>query len=118
MDVLHTLRPLAGGRLLERLAEALVEVSSDVARIGQPGSVTLKLTVKRVGDGTPEVLIEEAITKTAPKRKARGAILWAVEGGLHQEDPRQPRMDGFEVVDAGPGAVRDVDSQGPITREA
>ena len=117
-DALHTRRPLAGGRLLERLAEALIEVSTDVASIGQPGAVTLKLSIKRVGDGTPEVIIEEAITKTAPKRKPRGAILFVVDGDLYQDDPRQPRMQGFEVVESGAGAVRDIDSQPHITREA
>jgi hypothetical protein len=92
-DALQTINQLAGGYLIERLAEALVEVSAEVAQIGQPGAVTLKLAIKRVGDGTPEVVIEETISRTAPKRKPRGAILWAVDGGLHQDDPRQSRMD-------------------------
>lgn len=116
MDALYTLRPLAGGRLLERLAEALIEISGDVARIGQPGAVTLKLSIRRIGDGTPEVIIEEVITKTAPKRKPRGAIVWAVDGDLHQQDPRQPRMQGFEVVESIPSTVRQIDDEPPAVR--
>lgn len=112
----RTINQLAGGYLLERLAEALVEVSAEVAQIGQPGAVSLKLAVKRVGDGTPEVVIEETITRTAPKRKPRGAILWAVDGGLHQDDPRQPRLD-LRSIDRVDPETRRVDDSAPITRE-
>lgn len=116
-EALDIIDRLAGGYLIEKLAEAVVEISSEVATIRQPGAVGLKLAIKPVGDGTPEVLIEETITPTRPKRRPRGAILWAVEGSLHEDDPRQEQMFPSVVAGSEP-TTRRVDGGQPITREA
>lgn len=116
-EALETIDRLAGGYLIERLAEALVEIGHEVAAVRQPGAVTLKLVIKSVGDGTPEIYVEETITPTRPKRRPRGAILWAVEGGLYQDDPRQEQMFPSVVAGSEP-TTRRVDGGQPITREA
>ena len=118
MDALGTISRLGGGHLLEELAEALQRTAEDVVETGQTGSVTLKLLVKAAqGIGNPMVSVEESLARSAPKRKPRGAFLYALGGELHARDPRQTEM-VFQVVDATTGEIRDAGDAGNVTREA
>lgn len=107
MDALQIIMRLGQGHLLEELADALQRTAEDAVETGQPGAVTLKLTVQPIGGvGDPMVGVIEQLSRTAPKRKARGSILYSHEGALHESDPRQAAMD-FRVVETAPAVVRE-----------
>ena len=93
MDALAVLQRLSGGQLIPDLAEALVLTADEVVNTGKPGTVTLtlKVSTKRAGDVV--VVIDETIARRSPQRDPRGAYFYAVEGGLHSQDPRQTVMD-------------------------
>lgn len=118
MDALGTIARLANGHLLDDLADALERVAAEVAETGKPGSVSLKLAVKPLGEpGNPMIAVEEEIGRTPPKRPTRGAIFYAVDGGLHRDDPRQTRLP-FRAVAADEGDVREETGGAPTVREA
>lgn len=107
MDALAIIARLGQGHLLEELADALQRTAEDCVETGQKGTVTLKLIVTSLGGvGDPMVGVSEEISRTAPKRKARGKILYSHEGVLHEHDPRQTEMD-FRVVETAPAVVRE-----------
>jgi hypothetical protein len=118
MDALATIARLAGGHLLNDLAEALEVVANEVAETGKPGAVSLKLAIKPLGEpGNVMISIEEEIGRTPPKKSRGGSIYYAVNGGLFSSDPRQTRMP-FRSVPAEAPEVRE-DGDGPSTvREA
>ena len=61
-------------------------------------------------DSLQFVLARLGHVRMPPKKAAQGAILWALEGQLHSQDPRQARME-FRAVDTQT-AVRDVGHTG------
>lgn len=118
MDSLGTIARLANGHLIDDLAEALERIAAEVAETGKPGSVTLKLAVKPLGEpGNVMVAIEEEIGRTPPKRPARGSIFYSVEGGLYREDPRQTRLP-FRAVANEAADVRETEDGPTTVREA
>ena len=106
MDALAVLQRLGSGRLMEELHKALTQTAAEVVETGNPGTVTLALRITTKGQGNPMVVIDESVGRTPPKKAAQGAILWALEGQLHSQDPRQARME-FRAVDTET-AIRDV----------
>jgi hypothetical protein len=92
MDSLATLQRLGSGKLLEELHAALVATAEEVVTTGKPGVVTLTLKVSNKSQGDPLVIIDESLARRSPKRASRGAIFYAVDNGLHREDPRQTVM--------------------------
>jgi hypothetical protein len=117
MDALGTIRRLASGHMLEDLAEALSRVAEEVAETGKPGAVSLKLSVKPLGEpGSVMIAIEEEIGRTPPKRSRGGSIFYSVNGGLYSEDPRQTRLP-FRRVDTPESDVREPGSEPATVRE-
>lgn len=118
MDALAVLMRLRGGRLLEEWIDALQVTADDVVQTGQAGSVTLKLTIKPLGNpGEVEIAIEDLLSKAPPKKKPHPVIFYAVDGVLHKEDPRQTRMH-FEMVETQRAAARETETASAATREA
>lgn len=117
MNALAILQRLASGRLVEELAEALTVTAQEVVATGKPGTVTLTLKVSTKGQGNPLVVVEETIARAAPRRDPRGAIFYAIDGGLHRDDPRQPHLE-FRTVDHATGEIRDSNGGDYAEREA
>lgn len=107
MDPLAILLRLGGGQTLEDLATALVTTAEEVVATGKQGSVTLKLTLTNKHQGDVLLIIDEVISRASPKKDPRGAVFYAVDGGLYKEDPRQTPLD-FRTVDTATGEIRSV----------
>lgn len=77
----------AKGRTHDELSESLRDVVVAVQEIGKAGTLTLKLTAKRVNDG--QVQVEAAITTKLPD--VAQASIWFVtpDGELTRDDPTQ-----------------------------
>lgn len=116
MDGLAILQRLGRGTVIPDLTDALNKTAEEVVATGKPGTVTLTLKVSTKSIGDPFVAIEESIARSAPKKDPRGAFFFAVEGGLHREDPRQSQID-FRTVDRETGEIRDRDDLAVAVRE-
>ncbi len=116
MDILAVLQRLGSGRMMEELHEALLATASEVVATGKQGTVTVSLKVSTRQIGDPLVVVDAVISRSVPKRAPKGAFFWAVDGALHQEDPRQLRME-FRTVDTE-GQVRDVNTPENVERSA
>jgi hypothetical protein len=108
MDALAVLQRLGSGRLLEDLHTALVTTAEEVVATGKPGKVTLTLTVSNRSQGDPLVMVDETVSRASPKRDPKGAVFYAVDGGLHREDPRQLPL-VFRTVDSD-GVIHNTDN--------
>lgn len=117
LDTLDILRRLGRGETLHDLAAALTSVATEVVETGQPGSVTLTLKLSTREQGDTMVQIAESITRKTPTPVSRGQFLFAVEGWLYSEDPRQRRFE-FTTVPAAEPDVRQAESNQPTVREA
>ena len=116
MDPLSTLQRLGQGRLIEELHQALVATAEEVRETGKPGAVTLTLKVSNAAQGEPMMVITDQITRKSPSKAPRSAFLYAVDGELHREDPRQTRME-FRAVDVTSGEIIEPTDHAPEIRE-
>lgn len=83
---------LGQSEFLQDLAVQIAAVSTDVARLRQPGSVVVKLKISPApGTATGVVVIEE-IEPHHPKELSKGAQVFVVDGKLYHEDPTRPRL--------------------------
>jgi hypothetical protein len=115
MDSLTTLTRLGGGKFLDAISEHLAAVAADVVRTGKKGSVVATITVEQF-EAEPEVIVTATVQPKPPSEKPQAAIFFALDGELHREDPRQPRLD-FRVVNETTGEIRHV-ADAPDVREA
>lgn len=116
MDGLAVLQRLGRGTVIPELVDALARTAEEVVATGKPGQVTLTLKVSTKSIGDPFVAVEETIARSSPKRDARGAYFFAVEGELHRDDPRQARID-FRSIDRDTGEIREPDDAAAAVRE-
>ena len=96
MDPIQMLNSIGRGRLLERIGEYLSEIAEITAANGSPGTVTIKLKVTKGGAPNvvePLVVVTGSVTKTMPREADEASLFYSVEGSLHREDPRQPKLD-------------------------
>jgi hypothetical protein len=107
MDSLAILQRLGSGQFIDNLAEALIATSDEVVKTGKPGTITVTFKVSTRGQGNPFVTIDEAVKRASPKEDPKGALFFALEGGLYREDPRQIPLE-FREVDRGTGEIREV----------
>lgn len=107
MDALSVLQRLGTGQLLEELHAAITNTATEVVATGNPGKVTLTLTLTTQDQGDPTIIIAPSIGRTMPKRDVRAAIFFSIDGDLHRDDPRQARLD-FRTVDTTTGEIRDL----------
>ena len=113
MDALGVIQRLGSGKLIDDLHFALVDVSEQVANAkkGSKGTVTLTFEITKDTEDAM-VSIIETISRRPPKSEPRGAFFYALDGGLHREDPRQPSMD-FRILESdSPIEVRDIKGAG------
>ncbi len=119
MDNLQVLQRLGTRHFIEELAQTLKEVSNEVARTRRKGAVTVKFSIAPGADDGVSVIVNEEIKRTPPVKDSRGAFFFAVDGELHDGDPRQPQME-FREVDRITGEVITVDGNSTVisVREA
>ena len=118
MDALNVLQRLGRGHLIDELHAAILAVAEEVVATGQPGAVTVTLRISHDAKYDPAlVIIAEEVKRTPPKGAAKGAMFYALEGLLHDRDPRQPGLPEFRVVLDGHG-LRAPEDPGLVIREA
>lgn len=101
---------------LTDLAAAIQTVSEDVARLRQPGSVTVKLKIAPAAGSDIAVIVSETITPTPPVELSKGAHVFVYDGKMYDTDPRIQRLPmtmverqvTVEEVLAMPAKVEDV----------
>lgn len=121
MDAYQVVSRIAQGQLLEKIEDSLARVSADVVATGESGVVTITLKVSHLPKAGPNaVAIDEQISTRPPRRKPLGSMFYAHAGALHKEDPQQPQLEPFRVVeqtDPRTGEIRQVASGDPTVRE-
>lgn len=91
MNISEMLKELDHGRTHERLSEELSEVIEAVSETGQPGVLTIKLTVKREGS---QAMVELDSTPKVPKHPHHGSLYFFSKrpGRLTRQDERQTEL--------------------------
>lgn len=106
--ITDTLRHLRGGVFQDEASEALAALVKIVAETGKPGSLTLKLDVKRISK-SGAMTIKDTITVKAPKEEAIETMLFStVEGNLVTEDPHQMKL-ALKQVQSATADVKTID---------
>ena len=117
MDAFGAVQRLGGGHFVDELYAAILRVSEEVQATGRTGKVSVTLTVSRPKGGDPAIVtVEEAIRIALPASEATGSFFFAVDGELHQRDPRQPELP-LRVVD-GTVATKQMEHPDRTVREA
>lgn len=107
-----TLRLLDGGAFLDRASTEMNELVRRVDETGKPGTLTIKIDVKRASAGA--MSITPHVSAKVPEPKPDPTLLWAtVEGNLTVDNPSQQRLD-LRHVDPETGELRSV-ATGPRT---
>lgn len=103
-----TLRDLRRGTVVTELEEGLAEVVRAVEETGKAGKLTLTLTVKPISIGsvgTATVAIHDDVKATLPRERP-GTVMFAADGVLTRNDPRQPEL-GLRTVNPATGGIHD-----------
>ena len=104
---IETLNRIEGGCFMDDVGQRLSELVLAVDQTGKPGSITLKIDIRRATAGAMAVKGKVSIKK--PEQPAFEALLFPTpEGNLLAEDPRQQRLELREVVDQNTGEIRQV----------
>lgn len=113
MDSLSVLQRLGTHRFIDELAATIAEVGTEVAQTRKKGKVTVTFTLSPGADDGVSLVVAEEIKRTPPVKSPRGAYFFALDGELHDGDPRQPTMD-FREVDRRTGEVVTVDGSSTV----
>lgn len=113
MDSLAIVQRLGTRRFIEELAGVLAEVGNEVTQTRKKGKVTVVFTLSPGADDGVSLQVAEEIKRTPPVKNSRGAYFFALEGGLHDADPRQPQLD-FHSVERTHGEVITVDDRSTV----
>jgi len=98
--ITDALRHLRGGVFLDEASEALASLVQSVNETGKPGSITLKLDLKRVSR-SGAIAIRDSIILKGPKEEPMETMLFStVEGNLVAEDPHQMKLSLKQVTTA------------------
>lgn len=107
--ITDTLRHLEGGCFLDDASKALADVVKAVDATGKPGSVTIKIDVRRATAGA--MAISGVVTKKTPAEKRIEALMWGTpDGNLLTENPAQKKLDLKPVaVEEKPASLKQAD---------
>lgn len=118
LDAINALQRLEQGELIDKLYEAINEVSDEVTRAAQKsgagkvtkGKVTLTLDIEhdRTWDDLQIVVLGQ-ITKGVPKTQPQGATFYAFQGSLWRDNPRSDPLPSFREVLREEPEGRDID---------
>jgi len=100
-----TVAQLRAGATQEELSEQLSEAVNMARETGKPAEVTLKITVKPVGDGQYE-LRDKVSAKLPELQRGMTLMFGTPDGNLMREDPRQKKMDLRGVSDEKPSEFK------------
>ena len=90
---IHTLNQLLHGATSEELSEKLSNCVEAVRNTGKQATLTIKLTIKPIGQGTGQYEIRDKITETIPELDRGMTLMFGTpEGNLEREDPRQKSL--------------------------
>lgn len=94
------------GSLHAELSEALASVVEAVTELNKQGTVTLKVTVKPIEDGSGAAVFVSDEVKTSPPEPARPQAMFFADsrGNLSRRDPRQVELPLRRVGGAQPAA--------------
>lgn len=102
--ITDTLRHLGAGVMLDDASEKLAELVKLVDETGKPGSITLKINLRRATAGALAVT-HEVTVKKPPEPKVETLLFPTVEGNLLTHDPRQQALDLKTVEVVQPSAT-------------
>lgn len=118
LDAINALQRLEQGELIDKIYEAINEVSDEVTRAAKKsgaakvtkGKVTLTLSIEhdRTWDDLQVVILGE-ITKGVPKTQPQGATFYAFQGSLWRDNPRADPLPSFREVPRQEPGGRDVE---------
>ncbi len=98
----HTLNQLLHGATSEELSDRLSNCVDAVRNTGKQATLTIKLTIKPIGQGTGQYEIRDKITETIPELDRGMTLMFGTpEGNLEREDPRQKNLD-LKSVESAP----------------
>lgn len=84
-------------------SRALHDLVSAVQDTGKPGSLNLKIAVKPVSGSSGQLLVSAVVTARPPQSDPGAAVFFADDAGnLTRHDPRQPQIEGLQVVEPKP----------------
>jgi hypothetical protein len=113
MDSLSILQRLGTSRFIEELGTTLAEVSEQVVLTRKKGKVSVTFSIAPAPGNEIGVTVAEEIKRTPPVKDSRGAYFFALDGELHEGDPRQPALE-FRTVDRTTGEVITVDGSSTV----
>lgn len=97
------LRHLGAGVVLDDASEQLADLVKRVDETGKPGSLTLKINLRRATAGALAVTSDITVKKP-PEPKIETLLFPTVEGNLLTQDPRQKTLELKTVETATPAA--------------
>jgi hypothetical protein len=116
VDALSVIQRLGTRRFIDELSQTLAAVADEVTLTRKKGKVTVTFSLSPAQGNDIGVIVAEEIKRSPPVRDARGAIFFALDGELHEGDPRQPTLD-FRVAPGG-AEIRTPEDPGHTVREA
>lgn len=89
--ITDALRHIEGGCFIDEASEKLAELVQAVDLTGKPGSITLKIDLRRATAGA--LAVKGKVTLKKPESAPMEALLFPTpEGNLLTEDPRQKNL--------------------------
>jgi hypothetical protein len=93
IDALAFAARLGGGHFLEELYEGAHRLAQDVAHMGRPAVLTVKLRFDRPkGSLEPIIVVKDEISLVPPKADPMGTFVFVSDVGFHTSDPRQAEL--------------------------
>lgn len=96
---LDTTRNLRSGKTQDELSEALNECVVRAREVGKAAELTLKITVKPVGDSGQYFLADKVTTKLPEHKRNETLMFGTPEGNLQRTDPDQGELPLRSVAD-------------------
>jgi hypothetical protein len=95
-----TLRLIGGGEYMDSVSEKMGELVIAVNATGKPGTIGMKITVKKATRGGAMHITGE-VKVTPPAEESMEVMLFATDGGnLVADDPKQRKLDLKSVAPA------------------
>ena len=99
--ITDTLRHLGAGVMLDEASEQLADLVKRVDETGKPGSMTIKINLRRATAGAL-ALTSDVTVKKPPEPKLETLLFPTVEGNLLTQDPRQQTLELRTIEAAAP----------------
>ena len=101
--ITDTLRHLGAGVVIDDASEQFADLVKRVDETGKPGSITIKINLRRATAGALAVT-SDVLVKKPPEPKVETLLFPTVEGNLLTQDPRQKTLELKTVESVTPAA--------------